>query len=433
MKVSSLGQFTKYSINTIANQFIILVISFLISIITARVLGPEGKGQLTLILLIPMLSITFGRMGIGHAVNYYASRTSSTKLIVNSFVLSILLSILLVALTLPVAYALKDVFFKTINEKLIVLISFFIPFYIFNNHFISLLQGLYKINIRNLLLVSQPMLNLLLLIILITILKLGLNGAVIASIIALLFAVFLSGIFLLKEIKVKEISLDFSLMRQLLTFGFKSHIGNILKDLSYRSDILIISYFLPAAFVGYYVIAVTIAEIIWKIPDAVGSVLLPHVAQMDNNSAKTFTPVVSRVVLVPVTIACLMIFLFGKNIITLAFGQEFLPSSSVLVILLPGILSFALWKILANDLIAQGYPVRYSLTSGIALVTMIVLDLLLIPKFGINGAAVASTVSYIAAAASIIFIYTRITGNSFKDLLIPVRSDFSFYKNYLRK
>lgn len=433
MKVSSLGQFTKYSINTIANQFIILVISVLISIITARVLGPEGKGQLTLILLIPMLSITFGRMGIGHAVNYYASRTSSTKLIVNSFVLSTLLSILLVALTLPVAYALKDVFFKTINEKLIVLISFFIPFYIFNNHFISLLQGLYKINIRNLLLVSQPMLNLLLLILLITILKLGLNGAVIASIIALLFAVFLSGIFLLKEIKVKEISLDFSLMRQLLTFGFKSHIGNILKDLSYRSDILIISYFLPAAFVGYYIIAVTIAEIIWKIPDAVGSVLLPYVAHMDNNSAKTFTPVVSRVVLVPVTIACLLIFLFGKNIITLAFGQEFLPSSSVLVILLPGILSFALWKILANDLIAQGYPARYSLTSGIALVTMVVLDLLLIPKFGINGAAVASTVSYIAATASIIFIYTRITDNSFKDLLIPVRSDFSFYKNYLRK
>src|SRR3972149_8898603 len=105
--MNSSEQFTKYSINTIVTQFIILITSILISIITARVLRPEGRGQLSLILLIPMLSVTFGGMGMVHAINYYASRMPATKLIVNSFILSGLLSVLLVATTLPVVYISK--------------------------------------------------------------------------------------------------------------------------------------------------------------------------------------------------------------------------------------------------------------------------------------------------------------------------------------
>jgi len=428
MQKNNAGQFTKNSINTVATQFITLAASVLTSIVTARVLGPEGKGQLTLILLVPMLSMTFGRMGIGHAVNYYASKTSATKLIVNSFILSLVISLFLVAVTLPIANSLKNIFFKEIDTSLIIIITCFVPFYILNNHFISLLQGLYKIKIRNLLLVTQSVVNFILLILLTGVLFLNLESALAASIAALILVVILSAIYLLKDLKTEEIRLDFNLMKQLLNFGFKSHIGNILKDLSYRSDILIISYFLSARDVGYYAIAVTIAEVLWKIPDAVGTVLLPRVAQMNSSSARLFTPVVSRIVFIPVLLACLLILLLSRPIIIFAFGKDFIPAIPVLIILLPGILAFAIWKIIANDLLAQGHPVKYSFTSGVALVTMILLDLLLIPKFGINGAAIASTLSYIAATVSIIYIYTRLTDNSLKVLIVPERSDFLLYK-----
>jgi Na+-driven multidrug efflux pump len=59
---------------------------------------------------------------------------------------------------------------------------------------------------------------------------------------------------------------------------------------------------------------------------------------------------------------------------------------------------------------------------------MISLDLLLIPVLGINGAAIASSISYIVATISIIFSYTRITGNPLRGLLIPTKSDFATYK-----
>lgn len=431
MNSSNLGQFTKYSINTLLTQFVILVISVVASIITARVLGPELRGQLALLLLIPWLAMTLGRMGIGHAVNYFAGKTAPTKLVLNSFILSSFLSIVLVAISLPIVYALKDVFFKTISESLIILISFLIPFYVFDNHLISLLQGFYKINLRNLLLISQSVVNLVLLIILTIIFKLGLKGALAASIIALVFAVFLSALFLFRDINLKEVSLDFSLMKLLLNFGFKSHIGNILKDLSYRGDILIISYFLPASAVGYYIIAVTIAEIIWKIPDSVGSVLLPRIATMEKENARIFTPQVCRRILMPVIFICLIIFVLSKKIVILAFGIQYQPSATALMLLIPGILSFTIWKILANDIIAQGFPTQYSWSSALALLTMIIMDIILIPIFGINGAAVASTISYTTATIFIISIYLKITKNTLRSVLIPSKSDFIFYKSIL--
>jgi len=431
MRVSDFGQFTKYSINTILIQFFVLIISVAISIITARILGAEGKGSLALILLIPTLAITLGRIGIGHAINYYASKTSPSRLIVNSFFLSLFLSIVLIVLALLSVYFFKNVFWGKVNEKILVFICFLIPFSLLQMHLNAVMQGYYKINYYNFLIISQPIIYLFILIISIIILRLGLLGAVISWTMSLLAAFFLSVFFILKEFKLKEISLDFKFMKQLLTFGAKAHIGNVFKDLTYRVDILIVASFLSPAFVGYYVVAVTLAETIWKIPNAIGAVLLPRIAHFTKNQARIFTPIVCRRTILPVIVICLLVFVLGKNLIIFAFGKEFQPSVSVLVLLLPGVLAFSIWKILANDIIAQGHPIVYSFTTGLALFIMIVMDLFLIPRFGINGAAIGSSISYIVATVFVIFIYMKITKNTLKSLLIPLKSDFVFYKDFL--
>jgi O-antigen/teichoic acid export membrane protein len=206
----------------------------------------------------------------------------------------------------------------------------------------------------------------------------------------------------------------------------------VLKDLSYRVDILIISYFLPAAAVGFYVAAVNLAEIVWKIPDAIGTVLLPRIANIGATSAKLLTPAVSRIVFLIVSSMALFLGLFSQKIIILFFGPQFLPSNIPLLILLPGMIGITVWKIIASDMIAEGYPVEYSLTAMISLITIIILDLLLIPRYGIDGAAFATTIAYSAATVSIIFFYTRLTKVHFISLFVPSRMDLSFYRSMLK-
>lgn len=431
METSNFGQFTKYSINTVITQFFLLIPTTAASIITARVLGPEGKGQLTLILLFPILAVTFGRMGMGHAINYYASKISPTRLILNSFVLSAFLGVLLIVITLPLIHFLKNSFFEEISEKTLIFICFLIPFSLLHMHLNAVMQGYYKINYYNFLIIGKPIIYLSTLVVLIIILKLGLFGAIISWAISLLAAFFLSVFFILKEFKLEEIKLDFRFMKQLLTFGTKSHIGNIFKDLTYRADILIVSFFLSSAFVGYYTVAVILAEIAWRIPNAIGTVLLSRIAHLDKAQARFFTPLVCRRILLPAMAVCLIIFVLSENLITFAFGKEFQLSSSALVLLLPGIFAFTIWKVLATDIIAQGHPTAYSFTAALGFCTMIVMDLLLIPRLGINGAAIGSSISYIASTIFVIYIYIKITKNSLKSLLIPLKSDFIFYKNFI--
>ena len=427
-----MSQFIRYSINTIAIQFLAFAISVATAIITARALGPEGKGLYTLVILIPMLAVTFGRMGIGHAANYMAPKISSSQLISNVILISAVLGLITVAVVLPATVLLKDIFFKDLSLKVIIFIGLAIPVYLFHNHLASMIQALYEIGLRNLVVMIQALTNLVLLIIFVVIFDLGLMGAVFASITSISFVVLLSSLFLLKRIKIKKTQLRLLLIRDLFKYGIKTHIGNVLKDLSYRVDILIVSYFLPATAVGFYVAAISLAEIVWKIPDAIGIVLLPRVANIGADSAKLLTPAVSRIVFLIVSIMALFLCFFSQKIITLFFGLEFLPSNVPLLILLPGMISLTLWKIIATDMIAEGFPAEYSVTAMISLITMVILDLLLIPQFGISGAAFATTVAYACATASIIFFYTRFTGVPLRSLFVPSRMDLSLYRGMLK-
>jgi O-antigen/teichoic acid export membrane protein len=430
-KAPEIGQFTKYVISTIVTQFIVLFISIASFILVARLLGPEGRGGLALIMIIPALAITIGRMGIGHAVNYYASKIPAPNLIINSIALTSFLSLIIIAVTTPVVYLFKDFFFKGIDGNILIIISLLTPIFLFHNFLISLMQGLYKIFLRNLLNIIQAIVTFSGLIFLVYFVQAGLNGAVTVYITSTLVVVIIPLLYFLSTYSFKSAKLEYDIIRKILKFGTKSHIGNVLKDLSYRADILIISYFLTPSSVGLYVVAVTMAEVIWKLPDAIGSVLLPRIAGMSSAEAKDFTPRACRIIILPLCVVCFTILLFSDKLILLVLGPQYAQSINVLMLLTPGIMMLSIWKILANDLIGQGYPGLYSVTSGLALVTMISLDFLLIPIYGINGAAIASTLSYAITTVSIVVIYLWISKNTFASIIIPTKSDINLYVNII--
>ena len=425
------SKFVEYSAGTIVTQYAILFVSLVSSIITARLLGPAGLGQLTLLLLIPWFATVFGRMGVGHSVNYHFGKLSPAKIIVNSLILSGVLGILCMAATFLVAYFFKGTLLKDVNWNLIIFSIFFIPFYILSDHLAGLLQGLYKLHLRNIIYFFQAVINLVMMAFFVILMKWGVSGAVGASMFSLVFLAFALAVPVMKEIKGKELKVDLNIMKQIFGYGLKSHVGNITKDLSYRINIPIINYYLMPISVGYYTIAVQLAEVIWKIPESISSVLLPKIVQMKKEQAYLFTPLIMRTLFVPLLACCLAVLVFGQALIVLIYGKEFLPSASLIVFLLPGILSLSFWKIIISDLIAQGHAEKYSATSVLSLATMVILNLLLIPVMGIQGAAIALSLSYIATTGLALIFYARLTKNSFKNLLLPTAADVDIYKKLL--
>ena len=89
------------------------------------------------------------------------------------------------------------------------------------------------------------------------------------------------------------------------------------------------------------------------------------------------------------------------------------------------------WTILANDMGARGKPMLITYVSGFSTVLNIVLNIFWIKRWGIEGAALSTAVSYFITFAITVLIYARTSGNKITDIIFPQKNDIIFYKNIL--
>ena len=103
-------------------------------------------------------------------------------------------------------------------------------------------------------------------------------------------------------------------------------------------------------------------------------------------------------------------------------GDEFHGSIVQLRVLVPGALGMVALKLLANVLTAQRKPMLANGAIAVAFAATIALDLLLIPSHGGLGAAIASTIAYLAGGLAVAVIFVRALDARLGDL-IPRFSD----------
>jgi O-antigen/teichoic acid export membrane protein len=205
---------------------------------------------------------------------------------------------------------------------------------------------------------------------------------------------------------------DFSapLARRTLALGLRYHIGVAFLFLLFRADILILNSMVRSAQVGRYALAATLAEVTYLSADAIAQVMLPR--QMDSNieeSGELTVRIVRMNALVAVMSSALI--LVGSEFLLLTvFGHAYAGVLSPLAVLMPGVVALAGVRAASGFLIRLNQPITFAITSGGAMILNIVLNLLLIPAFGIVGSALASSVAYTALAACYVVWISRATG-----------------------
>ena len=181
----------------------------------------------------------------------------------------------------------------------------------------------------------------------------------------------------------------------------------------------LVSYYLSIREVGLYALSVVIAELLWYIPNSISITLFPKVSAKDRSSANEFTRRVSRALITIMLIAGSIICLIAPVLIRIFYGEQFTESVIPLRILLPGIIAFGMVKILTGHLHGRGKPQYGSIVTVCSLLLTILFDLLLIPRFGIIGAALATTFAYLFSLILTLFFFINMTGLSLKEILIP--------------
>jgi len=431
-----ISKFTIDTSITFITRIIQLALGIGTSVIIARVLGPQGKGIYSLAILLPSLLVLLGNFGIGQASVFYVGKKkySPSEVFANNIVLSFLLSIVCFLIGLVVILFFRSSLFPGVANVYLFLALFLIPFQFFLNFVNYILLGLQRIKEFNFISIFQSFIFLILLSIFLLILKFGVKATIIFNILSCFLGTIVLFYLVKKIIGNFHLHLNKFYFKDAFRYGFKVYLGNVIGFLHYRIDIFLINIFLNPIAVGFYSIATALSEKIWLVSLSASTVLFPRVSsETDEKRLNNFTPFVCRNVLLITAIGAILLFILGHWIIILLFSEKFLNSILPFKILLIGAVTISGWRVLANDLYGRGRPELNIYISLISVLLNIVLNILWIPKFGIVGAAWATSISYTFAFVMISIVYSKISGNNIWNVVLPHRSDFYFYKDLVGK
>ena len=213
-----------------------------------------------------------------------------------------------------------------------------------------------------------------------------------------------------------------------LAYGLRGQIGNLASFFTYRLDVFVINYFLPAAQLGYYALGVTLSEVLWQFPAAAASVLFPRTARTEGEDSARFTCLVMRQVLLVSSVSGALLAAVAPFAIPLVFGARFTTSVPVVLALLPGTLALSLAKVGCSDLAGRGKNGYSSVFALACLVFTVAFDLLLIPRWGILGAAVASSAAYFLDSLLVLAALRHELKVAWPELLLPSADDLATYR-----
>ena len=156
--------------------------------------------------------------------------------------------------------------------------------------------------------------------------------------------------------------------------------------------------------------------------------LIPRVASGNGSYGEDLTIKVFRNTFWIMSVGALGLMFLSNLLVSLLYGNAFLPTVAPMKVLLPGIVMMGSGGCLSQYFIATGHVTETNYVFGSSVFLNIFLNILMIPKFGIVGAAIATTITYTASTLVLGFIFVKGTNTKLKDLVLLKKSDFAKYR-----
>ncbi len=420
---------TKNSLLTLGTFASVFGIGFLANILVARNLGPEGQGIFSLLYVTAMYFIIFGNMGLPNANIYFTGKKASIENILgNTYLFFVLSSVILLGI-----YSVLSERLLIGKEHIIIYEYILIPLILYNILMLSIYQAKKLFVEYNTFTVMRPLSFL----VIIAFLKFYGDFTLINTVYAFIASFLFTGLLQLilsKRTGFKRLKVETVLLKESLKYGIKGHLGNMLQFFNYRLDFFFVALFAGDEQLGFYSVATAFSEILMIIPRSVSLVIFPEISEMNSETnIRLLTERACRLTLMFTLISGIILYFTCDYLIPLIYAGKFNPAIEPFTVLLPGIAALSVGNILAHNLLGRKFPVYASLASGIGVVITVVLDLILIPEYGILGAAAASSVSYSCTAAAFIYFYRKKTEFRFTDLLIIQKEDLAYIAGALKR
>ena len=191
--------------------------------------------------------------------------------------------------------------------------------------------------------------------------------------------------------------------RQLLTFN-AMNVALVLLTMSlYHVDVLMLRTLVGSEATGYYKAALAIAEYLWFVPISLEALLLHSTSSLWSDGAldriTDLSARISRYTVLFVGLLAVGIAALAERFVPLYFGADYVPMVGPLLWLLPGTVGFAVARPILAISRANGDLRPVIVATGAAAAINLGLNAALIPRYGIAGAAAATSVGYASMLA----------------------------------
>ncbi len=418
----------KKIINTLGTKLFGALLNFAIAAVISQAVGDVGKGEQSLLLTTITFIIIFSDIVSGTSLVYLTPKHSFSKLILPTYIWSVCVGL--------VASCVIPIFYSSLPLNIAVNIGILSILASLNAVNVTILTGKERINAVNCLNLFQPIAILSTLLICYFIFDIRNVNAYIIALYVSYGGSWLGGIFLLRRDFRHTVFHRFQdykpVIHDLFKFGILNQSSHFVQFFNLRLSYYLLASYIDPGSTGVFSNATSLAEAICIISRSINLVQYARISNALNIAySQKLTLDLTKISLVLSTAGILVLTLFPSSFYIWMFGPEFGEISTLIRILAPGTLMYSVYLIICHYYSGIGRYQMNTYSSICGLFFTFSLGFTLIPHFDIYGAAITSSVTYIAMSVFLIAFFLKESGFRLRDCLLT-SSDIRDYRTMLR-
>jgi len=397
------------------SSIIVLFLHFIQKPIIARYIGADGLGLFSLTIKLMWIVEIIAGLGIYSAIVKYSSEYAHNNLKLNSlistaFCIAIISGTIAGSLVYLSSPTIAIIFGNTELIDLARIYSLFFPFVFLNSIIVGVFNGLRQMKYFAFMRIFLA-LSTIVFIVVFLLSGLETSGTILGYVLAI-------GVTSIIGFPLVRKFFKFSILnyrkntKLLVSFGIKIAGTNVLSQLYYSIDTLMIGYFLTTRDVGYYEAATSLSRFFWFIPNVISIVVYPTVSE---HWGKKDTTTISKLLEKSISYSMILLIFMGifvvslaERVVLLVYTQEFLPATLPLMILIIGTLASGSIRSIHGTFEGIGRPDLTLKIVAIGTLINVLLNFLFIPLYGISGASIATTLAFTTYAVLYMYNIKRI-------------------------
>lgn len=227
---------------------------------------------------------------------------------------------------------------------------------------------------------------------------------------------------------------DAAVIKEQLAYGGQVSLNSAVQYLNFRIDVLLIMVILGQTALGIYSIAVGIGELLWQLSRPMATAAFGSIARGTEREAADVTAACMRHSFALVSLGAVAVFFAVPPLVPLVYGAKFAHAGIVARALLPGMIAYSMMPTLAAFFAQQlGRPRIPLVFSTLSTVICAGATVLLLPRVGIIGGAIATSLSYCIAFTAAAIYFVRRTHIAPRRMFTLTRSDLAAYQALLSR